>query len=187
MYGWYSEKQAEVGGTVLYQCAATHKPVHVTQVDETPIYPGNWKDVVFIGEVDGYIGKGRESILYTYRKEYPISPKSACEFVERWSRDYKLTFPINKKPKKKHWLCKLRFHKWKFVYVEAPVMSLYHPDLYECMRPECQAVKHDHIGDDSVVFSEPGKMDFPWINVIIGCLVLGAALLTIILSLLGII
>jgi len=53
MFGWYSEKQAELIGKLKYE-TPDGSFVIVTEVSQGREYPSKWDDVIFVGEVVQY-------------------------------------------------------------------------------------------------------------------------------------
>ena len=62
MYGWFSNKQRELGGTVWYS-APDGSEVEVTMVTKTSKHNTGHADMACVGEVVKYLRKGERGIF----------------------------------------------------------------------------------------------------------------------------
>jgi hypothetical protein len=62
LYGFYSEKQAEVSGSVIYKDLNGNN-VEVTEVGESPVSSSKWDDITCMGRVTNYVCRSREGSL----------------------------------------------------------------------------------------------------------------------------
>ena len=61
-YGFYSVRQAKVGGTVWYW-SIDGSLIEVTQVDAREDYVSRWDDMVCLGEVTTFVRRGSKGTL----------------------------------------------------------------------------------------------------------------------------